>query len=64
MTLLQVLGLVCPVAALSGAIMSGIVLAKADMRTKWASKLGCWGVAGMILLAFGMLGWIHHIAYV
>lgn len=63
MTVLQLLGLVCPPAALSGAIISGIVLAKAKKDTKWKSKLGRWGLVGMILLLFGLLGWIQHIAY-
>jgi len=63
MTLLQVLGLVCPVAALAGGIISGLVLAKANHNTKWGSKLGRWGIMGLLLLVFGMFGWIHSVTY-
>jgi hypothetical protein len=64
MTFLQLLGLVCPLAALAGAIISGLVLSMGDRNTKWKSKLGRWGAAGIVLLAFGMWGWISSIAYV
>lgn len=63
MTLLQLLGLACPPAAMSGAIISGIVLSKAKTNTKWRSKIGFWAIVGMILLIVGMFGWIHYIVY-
>jgi hypothetical protein len=62
MTFLQLLGIVCPLMAMAGAIISGIVLAKSNHDTRWSSKLGKWGAIGMLFLLFGMLGWIRSIA--
>jgi hypothetical protein len=61
MTLLQALAIICPFAAMFGAVVSGLVLAKSDHHTKWASKLGRWGLIGVVMLFFGMLGWLYTI---
>ncbi len=64
MTFLQFLGLVCPFAALVGGIICGLVLSKASPNTKWGSKLGRWGIVGILLLMFGTFGWVHYILYI
>ena len=62
MVLAQVFGIVCPVMAMAGAIVSGLVLAMADHNTKWKSTLGRWGAVGVALLLFGMWGWLYSIS--
>ncbi len=62
MTFLQMFGIVCPLAALAGGIICGLVLAKAESNTKWGSKLGRLGIVGLLLLVFGMFGWVQSVA--
>jgi len=62
MTFLQLLGLVCPLMATAGGIISGIVLSKSNHDTKWSSTLGKTGAIGMLLLLFGMWGWLYSIS--